>query len=46
MVPFLREVRKEGGGALLTLLVGWWDRYVALAWKDENNIVAQLSVRE
>ena len=22
------------------------DRYVAQAWKDENNIVAQLSLRE
>ena len=23
-----------------------WNRYVAQAWKDENNIVAQLSLRE
>ena len=23
-----------------------WMRYVAQAWKDENNIVAQLSLRE
>ena len=23
-----------------------WSRYVALAWKDENNIVAQLSLRD
>ena len=23
-----------------------WNRYIAQAWKDENNIVAQLSLRE